>query len=170
MNRENLYPYLRRLAIAFVLSLVGAFLVSEIAFRLQPNNVDRAPQAIELVIPPGTADAVARGEAVPTIPEELVFVLGDVLTVVNQDTVTHELGPLLIPAGTSASMPMDHADNIAVSCSFRPSAYLGLEVKEPTTLKTRLLGLSFAVPPTTLMVFLYSLAARPIAPRRDGDE
>jgi hypothetical protein len=60
---------------------------------------------------------------------------------------------------------MDHADNIAVSCSFRPSAYLGLDVKEPTTLRTRLVGLSFAVPPTAVMLFLYSLAARPIRTR-----
>lgn len=168
MQREELHPYLKRLGIVFLISLVGSFLVSEAAFRLQPHNVDRAPQVIELVIPLGTAAKVAAGDAVPTIPAEMVFVLGDVLMVRNEDNEPHELGPLFIPAGASASLPMDQAENFAMNCSFQPSSYLGVDVKEPTTWRTRLTGLSFSVPPTTLMLFLYSLLSNPIVGRDLG--
>jgi hypothetical protein len=59
---------------------------------------------------------------------------------------------------------MDLADTLAVTCSFTSTNYLGLDVKEPTTWQTRLTGVLFAAPPTALMVFLYSLAVRPLKP------
>ncbi len=156
----------RRYALRFVTILVVAAFVSwglsEIAFRTQRYNIDRAPQTIEITIPSGTAEKVARGQEVNSLPQEMVFVLGDVLVVHNQDLVSHELGPLFIPSGTSASLPMDNVDNYAASCSFQPTSYLGLEVKEPTTWRTRLLAVSFAAPPTAVMAFLYSLVIRPI--------
>ncbi len=175
MKREELRPYLRRLAWVFVISLIGSFVASEAAFRLQPNNIDRAPQVVEIIIPEGTAERVAAGEDVPSIPSEMVFVVGDVLLVRNEDSVSHELGPLLVPAGSSASLPMEQAENFAMNCSFQSSSYLGVDVKEPTTIQTRLTGLSFSVPPTTLMLFLYSLVAKPVvgaaaaAPRKTNE-
>jgi hypothetical protein len=92
----------------------------------------------------------------------MVFVLGDVLVVNNQDSVPHELGPLFVPAGASASLPMDIADNFALNCSFSSTKYLGLDVKEPTTWITRLVGVAFAAPATTVIVFLYSLIVWPL--------
>ena len=141
---------------------------SEIAFRVMEHNIDRAPQVIELTIPPGTAEKVARGESVPTIPEEMVFVLGDVLVVHNEDSVSHELGPVLVPPGTSGSLPMDEADKYSVHCSFQPTEYLGLEVKEPTTWLTRLIAIAFAAPATAVLVFLYSIAIKPVTPPTEG--
>lgn len=161
-NQSPARPYLRRLGIILGVSIIVSAIINEAAFRLQPGNVDRNAMTIELVIPAGTAEKVAAGEAVPAIPEEMVFVLGDVLVVRNEDVETHVLGPLLVPPGTSASMSMDQAENIALDCSFQASSYLGVEVKAPTTLKTRLLALSFAAPPTTVVLFLYSLATHPI--------
>ena len=35
------------------------------------------------------------------------FVVGDTLVVKNEDSVEHQLGPLWIPAGSSASMPLN---------------------------------------------------------------
>src|SRR3990172_6984593 len=60
---------------------------------------ERPPQAIELTIPAGTAERVAAGEASPSIPSGLEFVVGDTLVVHNQDSVSHELGPIWVPAG-----------------------------------------------------------------------
>jgi hypothetical protein len=57
---------------------------------------------------------------------------------------------------------MDEADKYAVHCSFQPTQYLGLEVKEPTTWLTRLIALAFAAPSTAMLVFLYSIAVKPI--------
>ena len=170
MNKELVRPYVRRFAIIFVFSVIAVFFLSEVAFKLQKNNIDRGPQEIELVIPAGTAEKVAAGQPVPGIPEEMVFIVGDKLIVRNQDNVTHELGPVLVPPGASASLPMDNADSFALNCSFQTNNYLGLDVKEATTWKTRLTGVGFAAPATTLMIFLYSIAIKPIEPPEDKSE
>ena len=169
MDTTILRPAITRLLIILAISSVVVFAISEIAFRLQPYNIDRAAQTIELTIPPGTADAIAAGQPVPAIPPELVFVLGDTLQVNNQDSVAHELGPLLVPAGASATLPMDAAENFALTCSFSSTNYLGVEVKAPTTWRTRLVGVAFAAPATTVMAFLYSIVIRPIKPSAVGE-
>jgi hypothetical protein len=38
-------------------------------------------------------------------------------------------------------------------------------VKPPTTLRTRLLGIAFAAPPTAAMLFVYSLIVFPLKPK-----
>lgn len=169
MQSTDLRPYLRRLLIVFLISLALVFLISELAFLLQVKlgDTDRAPDTIELVIPEGTAEQVEAGQPVPSIPSELVFVLGDVLLVKNEDVVTHQLGPVFVPPNSSASLPMEEAENLTLTCSFQPSKFLGLEIKEPTTLSTRLLALLFATPPTVLIAYLYSLVAYPVAGRKD---
>ena len=170
MRRSDLKPYLKRLRLIFLISLVLVVVISEVGIRLQRENTARAPQTFELMIPAGTADQVERGEEAPGIPSELSFVLGDILLVQNLDSVTHTLGPLLIPSGASAQMPLDQAENLAVSCSFTPNNYLGIDVRTPTTLNTRLTALSFAVPPTTVMLFIYSLAAFPMGSKDEESQ
>ena len=127
---------------------------------------DRPPEDVELVIPPGTADKVAIGEEVPSIPDTLVFVVGDTLIVKNEDVVDHQLGPVWVPAGTSASLAMDNANSYDYSCSFRPSRYLGLDIREPTTINTRLVALGYVTPATTIFFFVYSLIIWPLEPRQ----
>ncbi len=64
----------------------------------------------------------------------MTFVVGDTLVVVNQDSVDHQLGPLWIPPGTSASLNLDTEQNYAFQCSFQPTKVFGLDVHEPVTL------------------------------------
>jgi hypothetical protein len=154
----------RRLVILFVVSLVLVFLGSEGAFIFQKEAYDRAPRVIELVIPAGTAEQIAAGKSVPSIPAEMVFVIGDTLVVHNQDSADHVLGPVWVPAGTSASLAMEKASKFAYDCSFQSSRYFGLEVKQPTTWRTRLTALALAAPATTVFLFVYSLVIFPIQP------
>lgn len=162
MFSVKIAPYARRLAVVLVISTLLVFIISEAGIRLQNESSARAPQTVELTIPSGTASKVEAGLEPPGIPDEMSFVLGDVLLVHNKDVVGHSLGPLLIPPGTNASMPLDQAENLALSCSFTASNYLGLDVKPPTTLNTRLVALAFAVPPTTAMLYVYSLLTFPL--------
>jgi hypothetical protein len=158
--------YLSRFLLVLVLSIFAVWLVSEIGLLLQQDeNTARAPAQIVLTIPEGTADAVAAGEAPPEVPDEMTFVLGDVLIVRNLDVVAHTLGPLVIPPGASASLPLNEEDHFALNCSFSTSNYFGLNVKPPTTLRTRLLGIAFAAPPTAAMLFVYSLIVFPLKPK-----
>lgn len=149
-------PIVKRIVLSILLGLTLAVLTTEISYRLLRRE-NRAPKRIELVIPPGSAERVARGEAPPDIPEELTFVVGDTLVVINQDSASHQLGPLWIPAGAVASLTLESEQNYAMECSFQPSRVFGLDVREPVTLATRLTGIFFAGLPLSALFAVYSL-------------
>ena len=135
--------------------LIGA-VISEVPF-LFLRETSRPPQEIILTIPAGTAEQVARGEKPPTIPENMIFVVGDTVVVKNEDSANHKLGPLWIPANSSARLSLDREENLAYECSFQPSNYFGLEVREPLTLSTRLYGVSYVGIPMGILIALYSV-------------
>jgi hypothetical protein len=139
--------------------LVGLLLgaaINEISF-LFLRETARLPKVVELVIPDGTAEKVAKGETPPTIPDSMTFVVGDTLLVRNDDRSAHELGPLWIPAGTSASLTLDAVQSYAYDCSFQPGQYFGLDVHEALTIGTRLYGILFTGLPLGGMFALYAL-------------
>lgn len=153
----------KRLLLSLVLGLLIGVLVSEVPF-LFLRETARAPREIVLTIPAGTAAQVANGEQPPSIPENMSFVVGDRLVVNNEDSVDHKLGPLWIPARSSAQLALDQEESLAYECSFQPGNYFGLDVHEPLTLGTRLYGILFVAFPMAIMIALYSLM---IAPRKN---
>lgn len=158
-----MYPntfLMKRLLLSAVLGLLIGLLVSEVPFLFLRETV-RAPREIVLTIPAGTSDQIARGEQPPTIPENMSFVVGDRLVVRNEDAVDHKLGPLWIPANSSAQLSLDQEENLAYECSFQPGKYFGLDVREPLTLGTRLYGIFFVAIPMAIMIALYSLLIAP---------
>lgn len=151
---------LKPVIVSMFVGLILGAAISEITFYFLKESA-RPPQLIELVIPPGTADLVARGEQPPTIPDTMIFVAGDTLVVNNEDSVNHELGPMWIPSGTSARLVLGVVENYSYSCSFRPDKYLGLDVREPLTLGTRIEGILFAGLPMGVLIALYVVFAMP---------
>jgi uncharacterized membrane protein YraQ (UPF0718 family) len=160
---------IRRVALSVLAGLLVGFLISEISYQFL-RETSRAPETIELVIPEGTAEQIARGETPPTIPEEMTFVVGDVLLVHNQDITDHQLGPVWIPASTSASLNLDEVNNFIFACSFQPSSYLGLDVREPVTLATRIGGVIFSGLPLGAIIALYSLIVWPIKSKAESEQ
>lgn len=167
-TRLKIRPYLIRLAIIGAISIIFAVLFNEATFALQKEPTDRGPKTVQVVIPPGTAERIESGEAEPFLPEELVFVIGDVLEVVNQDSVSHQLGPIWVPAGSTGSLVMNQVERVRYSCSFQSQQYLGLDIKQPVTFTTRLIGLLLTVPTLGALLFLYSLAAYPIDKQKNS--
>ena len=145
-----------RIIVSMLIGLLFGVALNEITF-LFLRETARAPKVIEIVIPEGTSEQVARGETPPTIPDSMTFVIGDTLLVKNNDSVNHELGPLWIPAGTSASLSLDAAESYAYSCSFQPGQYFGLDVHEALTTWTRIYGILFSGIPLGVMIALYAL-------------
>jgi hypothetical protein len=158
----NLKKYTSRFLVVFVIALLLVFAINEGAFHLIRDEADRAPQTVELVIPAGTAESIARGEETPSIPDEMVFVVGDTLLIANQDDSDHQLGPVWVPPGSRASLVLDEVNNFAYSCSFQPSRYLGLDVRSGTTIWSRVTALLLAGPPTAMFLFIYSLLVFPL--------
>ncbi len=152
----------RRILLFVLIGILLAVGINEATFYFLKSEAGRGPSRIELVIPAGTAERVALGQKEPSIPENMVFVLGDTLVIKNEDVQTHTLGPLLVPAGTSASLVLSTADNFAYSCSFQPGKYIGLDVREPVTIGTRIYGILFGGIPLGALLGLYSLIVRPV--------
>jgi len=132
------------------------------------RETNRPPEVVTIVIPPGTAAAVSRGVTPPSIPEEMTFVVGDTLEVQNNDNTDHQLGPLWIPAGSTARMNLDDDQNFIFACSFQPSNYIGLDVREPVTFWTKVGGVVFAGVPLGAILALYSVITSPI--QRETEE
>ncbi len=107
--------------------------------------------------PLGTAASIKSGDVPPGIPEDMTFVVGDTFVVVNQDEVDHQLGPLWIPPGTSASLNLDTEQNYAYECSFQSTKIFGLDVREPVTFGTRLTGIFFSGLPLGALFSVYSI-------------
>jgi hypothetical protein len=170
MKSSDLRPYLIRLAIVMAISLVFAFLFNEITYLVSKDPNDRAPKTISLVIPAGTAARIASGNSQRIFPDELTFVVGDILEVVNQDSEPHQLGPVFVPPGTTGSMLLDTAKKMSVDCSFQSNSYMGLDIRPATTLSTRLTGLFITAPTLAALIFLYSLAAFPIKPQNQKSQ
>jgi hypothetical protein len=149
-----------------VLGILFAGVLSELSFYFIGDKTSRAPQEVEFIIPAGTSEKVALGESI--LPKEQDFVVGDTLVVRNEDTVSHSLGPLFIPAGSSASLKLDQPENLAYTCSFQPSKIFGLTVREALTINIRLQGILLAGIPMGFLLALYSLVAWPLEPKRQA--
>lgn len=150
----------KRILISLLIGLLIGVAVSEIPFIFLQETA-RPPQDIVLTIPVGAAEQVARGEQPPSIPENMIFVVGDTLVVKNEDSVDHKLGPLWIPAKSSARLSLDQEESLAFECSFQPGNYFGLDVHQPLTLSTRIYGILYAGLPMALLIALYSFVMPP---------
>ena len=158
-------PIARRLLLSMLIGVVLGWGMSEVAFALLRDSSDHVPQKVELVIPAGTAKRVAAGQADPALPPDMVFVVGDTLVVRNQDEVSHQLGPVWVPPGASASLALNSADKYSYTCSFEPSRYLGLDVRSRVTASTRLFAVILAGPPMGILIGLYSIVIWPVRPK-----
>ena len=144
----------KRILYSMLAGLLFGLVFSEATF-LFLGQTAREPKTIQVSIPEGTAELVSRGEQPPSIPKDMTFVVGDTLEVVNQDNVDHQIGPLWIPPGTSASLVLGKPESLAYECSFQAGNYIGLDVREPLTLFTRIYGIFFAGIPMGLLLSIY---------------
>lgn len=145
----------RRLLISLLAGMLTGVAVSEIPFIFLRESA-RPPQEILLTIPAGTAEQLARGEKSPSIPENMIFVVGDTLVVENNDSIDHKLGPLWIPANSSARLSLTQQESFAYECTFQPGNYFGLDVRDPLTLSTRLYSIFYVGLPMSILIGLYS--------------
>ncbi len=145
---------IKRILYSMLAGLFFGLIFSEATF-LFLGQTAREPKTILITVPEGTAELVARGEQPPSIPKDMSFVVGDTLEVVNQDKVDHQIGPLWIPSGTSASLVLGKPESLAFECSFQPGNYIGLDVHQPLTLYTRIYGILFAGIPMGMVFAIY---------------
>jgi hypothetical protein len=145
----------KRILVSMLIGLAIGAVVSEIPFLFMRETA-RPPREVVLTIPAGTADQVARGEQSPSIPKDMIFVVGDTLVMKNEDNVDHKLGQLWIPANSTARLALNEEQNMAFECSFQPGNYFGLDVRQSLTWSTRIYGILYAGLPLGILIALYS--------------
>jgi hypothetical protein len=145
---------IKRILYSMLAGLLFGLVFSEVTFLLLGQTA-REPKIIQITVPAGTAELVARGEQPPSIPKGMTFVVGDTLEVINLDKVDHQIGPLWIPPGASASLTLGNPENLAYECSFQAGNYIGLDVRQPLTLFTRIYGILFAGIPMGILLSIY---------------
>ena len=151
---------IKRILVSMLIGIAIGVLISEVSFIFLQETA-RPPQEIVLTIPAGTAEQVARGEQPPSIPKDMIFVVGDTLVMKNEDSVDHKLGELWIPANSTAQLAMNEEQNMAFECSFQAGNYFGLDVRQSLTWGTRLYGVLYAGVPLGILIALYSFVVPP---------
>lgn len=154
---------IQRMLIFLAIGLIASAIFSEVTYRLQADTTSRDPTTILFVIPAGTAAKVAQGQSV--IPAGQTFVVGDTLEVKNEDSVTHTLGPLVIPPGATASMKLDQVGSFSYTCSFQPEKYYGIEVLQGLSFGVRFEAALLAGLPLGVLLGVYSLLVWPLKPK-----
>ncbi|MCC6381521.1 MAG: hypothetical protein IT304_03385 [Dehalococcoidia bacterium] len=145
------------LAVAWALTFIWWLL-------LEPIN--RENRTVELVIPRGTAVAVAEGRVAPLVPERLVLGPNLALRVRNEDDVAHRIAGKELPAGATALVKADGGNQF--SCTIHPAGSVGYSIDSrpnilATVLPSVVLGLPFGI-----IFGAAALVARRL--RMDGDD
>jgi hypothetical protein len=94
-------------------------------FVLEPASA--SDDVYELVIPSGTAAAVAAGERPPLIPNSLSLGRNRKMIVRNEDVVDHAVGAWTVPPGGVAEIEADKSSG-QLTCTIHPAGVLGLSI------------------------------------------
>lgn len=108
---------------------------------LDPNATPASEE--ELIIPPGTARAIANGEGA-FVPATLSLRPGGRLIVYNRDDVEHSVGNVVIPPGAVAEITAPE-DGGGFACTIHPSGFISLTAR-PSFLTTVVPALFVGLP------------------------
>lgn len=125
-RRDRGWPNQRTL----LLYLLGGLLIAAIPV-IVARFVDQPPgDTYTIDIPPGTAAAIAAGQDVDVVPDELDLTLRDVLIIVNRDSVAHTIGPFEIGPGEQSEHSFNEVAAISAYCSLHPSGSISISIGE----------------------------------------
>ncbi len=151
-----------RLVISLLIAFIFGFLVSEISFQTLTQNTERKPEIYDIKIPKGASVRVEKGFPIPTIPDLMVFFEGDKIVVTNDDSVSHQLGPIWVPAGSTGTLTLEKPQTYSLACTFQPSKLMGLEVRPRLTNNIRFQGILAIGLPSGILVWLFSIVIFPL--------
>lgn len=154
--------YSLRIILSLIISLGLGYLISEGSFLILNQGKPPENQDYVLVIPAGTAERLEKGLSNATIPENMVFYEGDRIIVRNEDSTSHQLGPVWVPAGSTGTLDLGQQKKYSISCSFQPNKTLGLDIRPKTSSGTRIQGVLAIGLPSAVLMFLFSIVLWPI--------
>ncbi len=149
------------LAISWLLSLAWWAILEPISAEARTTT---------LVIPRGTAEAVARGEEPPFIPNSLTIGRNGRVRVVNEDVAPHSVGAWTVPPGGSAIIE-PAATGEGVTCTITPTGVMPVFLDErPPITTTFLPALMLGIPAAVVTGGAVWVASRIGSGEPDGRE
>lgn len=112
-----------------------------------------------LVIPLGTAEAVALGEPPPFVPNSLTIGRNGRVRVINQDEVAHRIGAWTIPPGGSALIESADSED-GISCTITASGTMPVFLERRPPISSTVLPALFLGVPSAVVVGLIVFAVR----------
>ena len=135
-------------------------LVLSVTWSLLIEPAVKSDRVVELVIPAGTAKAVAAGQLAPFIPASLALTSDRELVVKNEDNVAHRVGLFSVEPGTTATIRADPTGK-ALTCTVHPSGYLNVTVDHrPGPLTVIVVGIIAGLPFGALFGLISLVAQR----------
>lgn len=89
--------------------------------------------ALTFVIPPGTAARLKAGEAFNVLPTPVHLTVGvrDVLVITNDDSVIHQVGPIILGSRQTYRIPFRNPGRFQYACSLHATGTLTLIIAPP---------------------------------------
>ncbi len=159
-----------RLLISLIIAFIFGFFVSEVSFRILTKNTERDVETFEINIPEGTAERVEKGLPIPSIPASMIFLEGDKIVVNNKDSISHQLGPIWVPAGSTGILTLEKPKSYSLACTFQPSKVMGLEVQTRLTNDIRFQGILAIGLPSGILGWLFSIVVYPLDLKKVNEE
>jgi len=150
---------LRLWAITFAGSwAAGLLLAITWALLIEPTIAES--KTVDLVIPSGTAAAVALGQPPAFIPANLSLGPNGKLHVQNNDVVEHVVAGKAIPAGSVATVSTNK-NTKEITCTIHPSGVLGVALEaSPGPLEVLVISLIIGVPVALVLGAIITVARR----------
>lgn len=117
--------------VLFVLApfLLAAGVIGLVSLADRSGGTPAEGRTYTFEIPAGTADRMARGETVEDVfLERMAARVGDTFVVRNLDSVTHQMGPLVVRAGETASITFYEPGVYQGACSVGDHDQVFIEV------------------------------------------
>lgn len=110
------------LAIMAAAMTIGSVTLSHVIGQPEPEHH-------VITIPSGTAARISLGSEVDIIPADLEFRLRDQLTVINEDSTAHRIGPFIIASGDRLDTEFAEAVTVEGFCSLHSSGRVTINVE-----------------------------------------
>jgi plastocyanin len=109
--------------------LLGLVLLTSAGALLLVIQSQLATELVRVEVAAGTAERIAAGESIELLPPTLEVTVGDRLEIVNDDDVTHQVGPYTVAPGQILRQSFTSPGTLEGACTLHPSGAIRIVVR-----------------------------------------
>lgn len=109
--------------------LLALVLVASLAALVLVIQSQGSSEVVRVAVAAGTAERIADGEALELLPPTLEVTVGDRLEIVNDDDVTHQVGPYTVAPGQTLRQSFTSPGTLEGACTLHPSGAIRIVVR-----------------------------------------